>query len=194
VPFFYPERTLRARQRHGGGRYAAATRAHRIPRDRWPEIIARVEREGLRPIARDLGVSHEAVRTVLVAAGRGDLLADAARTRRLAAAAPPPPPAARKIPQERYGEIVALCQRHTQAEVAALLAVSQTTVWRVAQRARREKRMERSRATTLGHRAHRRVLERVGGRPEWRSTEVTRRPPGAGDRPRARLDTAPGGA
>ncbi|HET8629861.1 MAG TPA: transposase family protein, partial [Thermomicrobiales bacterium] len=49
----------------------------------------------------------------------------------LAAAAPPPPPAPRKVPRERYGEVARLCQRHTQAEVAAMLGVSQATVWRI---------------------------------------------------------------
>ena len=63
--------------------------------------------------------------------GRADLLRDPARLRRLAAAAPPPPPAPRKVPRERYGEVARLCQRHSQAEVAARLGVSQATVSRV---------------------------------------------------------------
>ena len=46
-----------------------------------------------------------------------------------------PPPAPMKIPKERYGEVVLLCQRHTQAEVAALLGVSQATIWRITRRA-----------------------------------------------------------
>ncbi|HET8630693.1 MAG TPA: transposase family protein [Thermomicrobiales bacterium] len=63
--------------------------------------------------------------------GRADLPDDPARRRRLAAAAPPPPPAPRKVPRERYGEVARLCQRHSQAEVAAMLGVSQATVWRI---------------------------------------------------------------
>ena len=66
VPFLYPERTLRARRRAGTGRYAAGTKAPRaIPEERWPEVAARAGREGLRAVARDLGVSHETVRSVL---------------------------------------------------------------------------------------------------------------------------------
>lgn len=43
----------------------------------------------------------------------------------------PRPPAPRKVPRERYGEVARLCERHTQAEVAALLGVSQATIWRI---------------------------------------------------------------
>lgn len=43
----------------------------------------------------------------------------------------PRPPAPRKVPRERYGEVARLCQRHSQAEVAARLGVSQATVSRV---------------------------------------------------------------
>ena len=65
VPFLYPERALRARRRRGAGRYAAGAKPPRIPEDRWPEVVARARREGLRAVARDLGVSHETVRSVL---------------------------------------------------------------------------------------------------------------------------------
>ncbi len=136
VPFLYPERVLRARQRRGVGRYAAGAKQCRIPEERWPEIVARAEQEGLRCIAHDFGVSHEAVRAVLRAAGRADLLADAERTYRLAAAAPPPPPARAKVPKDRHKEVVLLCQRHTQADVAAMLGVSQATIWRIVSRAK----------------------------------------------------------
>ncbi|MDP9375373.1 MAG: hypothetical protein M3Q65_23570 [Chloroflexota bacterium] len=131
IPFLYPERVLRVRQGRGVGRIAAAASTPAIPETRWSEIVARVKHEGLRRIARDFGVSHEVIRTVLQAAGRTDLLADAEHRYRLAAAAPPPPPAQHKIPKERYGEVVTFCQRHTQAEVAAMLGVSQATIWRI---------------------------------------------------------------
>ena len=72
VPFLYPERVLRSRQRHGAGRYAAGAKGTRIPRERWPEVAARAEREGLRAVARDLGVSHETVRAVVRGIDRAD--------------------------------------------------------------------------------------------------------------------------
>ncbi len=72
VPFLYPERMLRSRQRRGVGRYAAAAKGPRIPKERWPEVAARARLEGLRAVARDLGVSHETVRTVVRAATRPD--------------------------------------------------------------------------------------------------------------------------
>ena len=71
-PFLYPERMLRARHRGGAGRYAAGTIRRAVPQKRWPEVAARAEREGLRAVARDLGVSHETVRTVLRAVGSRD--------------------------------------------------------------------------------------------------------------------------
>ena len=49
----------------------------------------------------------------------------------LASQVPFPPPAPAKVPKERHGEIALLCQRHTQGEVAALLGVSQATIWRI---------------------------------------------------------------
>ena len=102
-----------------------------LPAEQWPEIIARAECEGIRPIAHDLGVSHETIRALLRAAGRADLLEGADRHQRLAAAAPPPPPPPRKIPLEHHPEVRQLCERHTQAEVAALFGVSQMTIWRI---------------------------------------------------------------
>ncbi len=72
VPFLYPERVLRSRQRRGAGRYAAEAKGPRIPRERWPEVAARTEREGLRAVARDLGVSHETVRSVPRSVTRAD--------------------------------------------------------------------------------------------------------------------------
>jgi hypothetical protein len=102
-----------------------------IPAADWPALIARAEREGTRRLAHDLGVSHEAVRAALGAAGRADLLTDTGRRRRLAATAPAPPPLPRKIPLERHAEVRRLCERHTQAEVAALFGVSQDTIWRI---------------------------------------------------------------
>jgi hypothetical protein len=35
-----------------------------IPRERWLEVATRVERHGLRAVARDWGVSHETVRSI----------------------------------------------------------------------------------------------------------------------------------
>ena len=72
VPFLYPERVLRARQRRGIGRYAIGTKGTRIPRERWHEVATRAQRESLRAIARSLGVSHETVRAVVrTVAGSG---------------------------------------------------------------------------------------------------------------------------
>ncbi len=65
VPFLYPERMLQVRRRHGAGRYAPGTKPLRIPEDRWPEVVARAQQEGLRSIARDFVVTHETVRSVL---------------------------------------------------------------------------------------------------------------------------------
>jgi len=65
VPFLYAERLLWAQRRTGAGRYAAGTKTPRIPRERWPEVAARAGREGLRAVARDLGVSHETVRSMV---------------------------------------------------------------------------------------------------------------------------------
>ncbi len=93
--------------------------------------MRRAERESLRTIARDYGVSHNAVRTVLRKTGHRHVLQDEVRQRELAAAVPPPPPAPRWVPKERYGEVVMLCQRHTQAGVAAMFGVSQATIWRI---------------------------------------------------------------
>ena len=38
-----------------------------------------------------------------------------------------------KIPTTRYGAVALLCQRHTQAEVAAIFGVSQMTIRRILQ-------------------------------------------------------------
>ena len=75
MPFLYPERVLRSLQRRGAGRYAAGAKGLRIPRERWSEVAARAEREGLRAVARDLGVSHETVRSVLRSATHADAVA-----------------------------------------------------------------------------------------------------------------------
>lgn len=111
------------------GRYAVPRTA--IPPVDWPALVARAAQEGMRRIARDLGVSHEAVRAALHAAGRSDLLADTARRRRLEATASSPPPPPRKVPLERHGEVRQLCEHLTQAKVAALFGVSQDTIWRI---------------------------------------------------------------
>src|SRR5215208_5580094 len=65
IPLLYPERLLHARRRSGIGRYATMAKGPIIPRERWPEVAARAEREGLRSVARDLGISHETVRAIV---------------------------------------------------------------------------------------------------------------------------------
>ncbi len=107
-----------------------------MPAERWPELIERAPDESLRALARAYGVSHNAIRTVLVKTGHVQLLNDEGRRRRLAAQIPLPPPAAAKIAKARYAEVALLCQRHTQAQVAALLGVSQATVWRIVHQAK----------------------------------------------------------
>ena len=105
-----------------------------MPLERWPEVVERAHDESLHAIARAYGVSHNAIRTVLGKTGHAHLLRDEERRLRLAAQVPLPPPATGKIAKERYGEVAWLCQRHTQAEVAAMLGVSQATIWRIVQR------------------------------------------------------------
>jgi hypothetical protein len=65
IPFLYAERVLRMRQRVGAGRYSMTVKGPRISSQDWTEVAARAEREGLRAVARDLGVSHETVRAVV---------------------------------------------------------------------------------------------------------------------------------
>ena len=65
IPFLYPERLLHARPRSGIGRYATTAKEPINPRERWPEVAARVHRDGLRSAARDLGISHETVRAIV---------------------------------------------------------------------------------------------------------------------------------
>ena len=72
VPFLCPEPVLRSRSRRGAGRYAADFKVGLVPQDRWPEILERANHESLRRIGRELGVSHETVRSILCLAARGD--------------------------------------------------------------------------------------------------------------------------
>ncbi len=65
MPCLYPNRMLRARRRSVNGRYAASTKSPRIPRERWPEVTVKAQREGLHAVVRDLGVSYEARRSVI---------------------------------------------------------------------------------------------------------------------------------
>jgi hypothetical protein len=65
ISFLYPERVLRARQRTGARRYATGANGTRIPQEHWPEVAERAQREGLRTVAGELGVSHDSVRAVL---------------------------------------------------------------------------------------------------------------------------------
>jgi hypothetical protein len=74
VPFLYSERLIRTRHRSGIGRYAMAAKGPRISRACWPEVAVRVQRQGLRAVARDLGVSHETVRSVVNAVANDDLV------------------------------------------------------------------------------------------------------------------------
>jgi hypothetical protein len=65
VPILYVEHKLQACRRSNSGRYSSGSRRRSIPEECWPEVIVRAKTEGLRKIARDLGVSHETVRAVL---------------------------------------------------------------------------------------------------------------------------------
>ena len=65
VPFLHPEPLLHSQRRSGIGRYAIKAKGPRIPQDRWPEVAVRAKHEGLRAVARDFGVSHETVRSVV---------------------------------------------------------------------------------------------------------------------------------
>lgn len=65
VPFLYPERVLRTRQRRGLGRYAAGLKGPQLPPEVWPEIARRAEHESLRDLAIAYGVSHETIRTIV---------------------------------------------------------------------------------------------------------------------------------
>jgi hypothetical protein len=64
IPQLYPDCLLRGRRRSGVGHYATVVKEPRIPRAQWAELAARAEREGLRRVARDFGVSHETVRSI----------------------------------------------------------------------------------------------------------------------------------
>ena len=75
VPLLYPERLLHSRRRSGVGRYAPVTKGPLIPREQWSEIVVRVQREGLRAVARDFGVSHETVRAVVKRVEHGAIAA-----------------------------------------------------------------------------------------------------------------------
>ena len=66
---------LHKHRRRGAERYAAGTKHGRIPEEQWPTIVARARRESLRSIARDLGVSHETVRSMLRASFSTDAVA-----------------------------------------------------------------------------------------------------------------------
>ncbi len=65
IPFLYPERLLHSRQRSGIGRYATVAKGPCIPPERWHEVTVRAKREGLRAVARDYGMSHETVRSIV---------------------------------------------------------------------------------------------------------------------------------
>ena len=118
-----------------------------MPAERWPEIIERAPDESLRALARAYGVSHNAIRTVLVTTGHAHLLADEGRRQRLATRVPLPPPATAKLPGERHSEVALLCRRHTQGEVAAILGVSQATIWRIVQREKERSGLGAGRST-----------------------------------------------
>ena len=65
IPFLYPARLLESRQRSGVGRYAAVAKGPRIPREQWAEAAARAHTVDLRATARERGVSHETIRSVV---------------------------------------------------------------------------------------------------------------------------------
>jgi hypothetical protein len=71
IPFLYLDRVLHSRRRSGIGRYAIAIKGPRIPRERWLKVTARAELSGLRSVARDLGVSHETVRAIVMQVKHG---------------------------------------------------------------------------------------------------------------------------
>lgn len=71
IPFLYPERLLHSRRRCGVGKYASVAKGPRIPRERWAHVATRAKREGIRAVARNLGVSHETLRTVVKWVERG---------------------------------------------------------------------------------------------------------------------------
>jgi hypothetical protein len=70
VPFLYPHGVIHGRRRRGTERYAAGAKGSRIPEEHWATIVVRARQESLRRIARDFGVSHETVRSVLRTSGR----------------------------------------------------------------------------------------------------------------------------
>jgi len=43
-------------------------RKHKLPTSIWPDVLHRHKSESLRQLAREYGISHEAVRRMLVAA------------------------------------------------------------------------------------------------------------------------------
>lgn len=65
IPILYPERIMHDHRRIGTGRYSRTTSRSRVPPELWAEVAARAHTEGLRPVARDLGVSHETIRTIV---------------------------------------------------------------------------------------------------------------------------------
>ena len=75
VPFLYPEREFRSRERRGIGRHAAGAKGPKVPEGDWSLVAARTMREGLRAVAREYGVSRETVRAVLRSATQADSVA-----------------------------------------------------------------------------------------------------------------------
>jgi hypothetical protein len=65
IPFLYANRLLHSRQLSGIGRYAPVAKGPPIPKERWSEVAAQVQREGLRAIAWELDVSQETVRLMV---------------------------------------------------------------------------------------------------------------------------------
>ena len=65
VPILYSYQVLRTVRRSGTGRYSPSANRTSISQEYWPVIVERSGREGLRQIARDFGVSHETIRSVL---------------------------------------------------------------------------------------------------------------------------------
>ncbi len=65
VPILYSYQVLRTVRRSGTGRYSPGANRTSISQEYWPVIVERSGREGLRQIARDFGVSHETIRSVL---------------------------------------------------------------------------------------------------------------------------------
>jgi len=79
------------RRPHPMHRRLPARGSRAVPPERWPEVVERAHSESLRALARAYGVSHNAIRTVLVTTDHAHLLNDEGRRQNLAPQVPLPP-------------------------------------------------------------------------------------------------------